>query len=1496
MNEQTSTSSITHAVPPALLESLREAARLASSWEVVPWPRNRSQFSDRSEAMTASLRKLEKDFARFPVDNIPSHQPLRRSAFLEMQKGIRLLRSALADHPHEAETLPRLVSGATPDEPRISGLAHLYLERSSHQFKVKTLLVFLDELQKFETLLYKEIWQLGSHLKFALLETLLRDAQVLMDASDCEDLAQRVMNGLESLRQIALVDWTGILESRIAFDSILLHDPTGTYAEMDFESRELYRRRVAFLARYSDFGELRVAQAALDMAKNAKDDPAQQARTNLRRRHVGYYLIDQGFASLRMRIGFHPPLIWRIRESVRSAADEFYIGGILILTILLTALPLFPLAAYDHVWGELLLALLLLLLPASQASVELVNTVISACFEPSPLPRLDFSTAIPAECSTLVAVPTLLLNVEQVRDLFNSLEVRYLANRDPHLHFALLTDLPDSISKPNDKDAHPLVDLAIQLTEELNRKYAPARRGEFLLLHRHRIFNHRQGAWMGWERKRGKLLDLNKFLIGEFDAFPIKAGNLAMLTSIRYVLTLDSDSQLPRGSASRLIGAMAHPLNQAIIDPASRVVETGYGILQPRVSVTVHSSIRSRMANIFSGQTGLDIYTRAVSDTYQDLFGEGIFTGKGIYELETLHAVLNRRFPRNALLSHDLIEGAYARAGLVTDVELIDDYPSHYSAYSRRKHRWVRGDWQIVQWIFGRVPEESGRMVPNPISFVSRWKILDNLRRSLVDSALFLFLIAAWLVLPVSPLYWTLLIAALLVAPTLLQFVVSLIRIGAATTKTMTIGEAIAALGRNLLITLLNLLLLPHQALLGFDAVLRSLVRGWITGERLLEWETAAQAEETRHRRTPVDRYMAWVPVVALLLAGGLWLDRAHRSALFVAAPFLAGWLLVQVLIAWLNRMPGAQKRTITLAERGLLLGHAQRIWSYFDHFGSAAHNYLIPDNVEEDEFREAARVSPTNIGLLLNARQAACTFGFLTLPEFAERTENSLATIDRLTKFRGHLYNWYDTRTCKPLDAAPFVSTVDSGNFVASLLTLAAGTRSLLESPLLPRQLLQVFPVFRSLAANDPALHRFFAEHPMPTDSAATEAWLNWLHGCAHSGDVQNASVSVLAGDLQARLVALTHLLAEFVPWVSPDHSDVRRLLTWDAQTLSTASLLEFTGSTQVIQAQLQQLCSQSQSEAEREAVESCLHATTQALAAQSRLLEKLRKIATRAEELATATEFAFLVHPDRKVLSIGWDVKEGKVHESCYDMLASEARIATFLAVGRGDLPQQSWFRLARDHAHAFGRFALISWTGTMFEYLMPALWMRTLPNTLLAGTQNASVHIQKAWARKHRIPWGISESGFAERNDSGHYGYFAWGIPDIALAWEAKAGPVVSPYSTFLALSVDPRAVIKNLQLLQAAGWSGRYGLYEAIDYSQSQRNPEPVREWMAHHLGMSLLAIQNHLFDGQVQDWFHANPLVQSVELLLNEMPARKAALKAALELFSRPVPRETVEPQ
>jgi hypothetical protein len=1059
------------------------------------------------------------------------------------------------------------------------------------------------------------------------------------------------------------------------------------------------------------------------------------------------------------------------------------------------------------------------------------------------------------------------------------------------LHFALLTDLPDAISKPRANDTDPLAELAVQLIDVLNKKYRSQNKGGFILLHRHRIFNVREGVWMGWERKRGKLLDLNKLLAGDFDAFPIKAGRLDLLREIRYVLTLDSDTQLPRGSAARMVGTIAHPLHQAVIHPTLRIVVAGYGILQPRVGVSVRSASRSRMAAIYSGQSGFDIYTRAISDAYQDLYGEGIFTGKGIYEVDTFHAVLDRRFPRNALLSHDLIEGAYARAGLATDIELIDDYPSHLSAYNRRKHRWVRGDWQIAQWMFSRVPDESRNWVKNPISDVSRWKIFDNLRRSLVEPFTFILFVAGWLGLPGGPLYWTIVPILLHIFPTLVQLGFALGRAFVVTGRGR-VAEALSGFSKAIFVALLNLVYLPQQALLSLDAIVRALVRRFITGERLLEWETAAEAETRSTSNTPADRYLVLTPVVAFVTSTLVYFanPRNHHYALMVAAPILVLWGLAPIVTAWLNAQPREQRRHLDPAGETFLRGHALRIWRYFHQFGEERHNYLIPDNVEEEGLFEAARVSPTNVGLLLNARQAAYELGFLTAPEFVDLTGRTLGTIERLEKYRGHLYNWYNTQTLKPLDAAPFVSSVDSGNLVASLYTLRSGALALGRQPLLDAKLFAGLRAHWRLMLIETGIHGPFTQRSLPEASAPAAAWIDWVSTSASTAP-DSASVSESAGtgdpwwitETHRRVSAILTLLHDYMPWLLPEYAPLREMpelaIKPDAYAVAIDDAASFVEQLDVsLQRAWLKLIGNSQLLALGESLRASLPAATENL---RNLATALRSIAQQTERLAEDTDFAFLADPGRGILSIGYDVRAQKVHEACYDMIASEARIATFLAIARDQIPQQSWFKLAREHSRAYGRFVLLSWTGTMFEYLMPSLWMRSYPDTLISRSLAACVWVQRAFARDHNIPWGISESGAGRKDDAGHYHYQAYGVPQIALSIEATAGPVVAPYSTFLALGVDSFAALRNLRFMDSSGWVGAYGFYESADYSGPSGSATLVREWMAHHQGMSLLAILNLLHNNIVQQWFHANPLVQANELLLHEMPVSDAVLRARL---------------
>ena len=1294
---------------------------------------------------------------------------------------------------------------------------------------------------------------------------------------------------LKSLRTVSHTDWAYLMEPLILFDAALRHDPAQAYSNMDFDSREFYRKRVAFIARHSDCTEYQVAQAALDLAREAHAKPTDDRRIQLRHEHVGYYLLDKGFPQLATRTGFHPPAIERVRTHIRGQADNFYITGIQVITIvLIAALILIPLPRFSLF--DWFVAALALFMPVMQCAVDLVNSTITSIFDPDQLPKLDFSKGIHVEFTTVVAVPTLLINETQVRALVNDLEVRYIASRDPHLHFALLTDLADSVNKPHANDLHELVELAVRLIDQLNAKYNSPGSGSFILLHRHRIFNVRQGVWMGWERKRGKLLDLNKLLAGEFDAFPIKAGRLDVLSQIRYVLTLDSDTQLPRGAAARLIGAIAHPLHQAVIDPRLRIVTEGYGILQPRIGVSVRSSSRTRLAAIYSGQGGFDIYTRAISDAYQDLYHEGIFTGKGIYEVAALHTVLNQRFPRNALLSHDLIEGAYARAGLASDVELIDDYPSHLSAYSRRKHRWVRGDWQIAQWMFSRVPEESGRWKPNPISEVSRWKIFDNLRRSLVEPFTFILFVAGWLGLPGGPLYWTIIPLVLMIFPTVVQ---SAFGLGSAlfSGRKGAAGEVISGFWKAALVVLLNLIFLPYQALLCLDAIIRALVRGFITGERLLEWETAAQAEVQNTKQTLIDRYFILTPVVALAIAGVVFLfNQHHHHALVVASPILLLWAIAPVVAAWLNAPLSEQNKRLDSGDQAFLIANALRIWRYFSQFGAERHNYLIPDNVEEEGLFEAARVSPTNLGLLLNARQAACEFGFLTIPEFVSLTNGSFATIARLEKCRGHLFNWYDTQTLEPLSKEPFVSSVDSGNLAASLYTLRTGAMALLRQPLLGPQHFsglrahwEMLRLQRGLSGSMPRLSP-------PAADAAISDWLKWLADAQSAFD--EASDSPVAGqkdtwwftETRRRISAIAALHPDFMPWLQSEYAPLRELpelgmermeyaLTID-QAITFAEFLE------------ERLAIASPATAGnaslivlRDQLRSSVRTAVRNLRS---VASALRGIAHQAENLVQEMEFAFLADPGRQILSIGYDVRAQKLHEACYDMIASEARIATFIAIARGEIHQESWFKLGREHVRAFGHFILLSWTGTMFEYLMPALWMRSYPDTLIARTLAACATVQREFASSLKIPWGISESGASKKDDAGHYHYQAYGVPQIALFIEATAGPVISPYSSFLALAVDSVAALRNLRRMASAGWVGAFGFYEAVDYSTDAGKPVLVREWMAHHQGMSLLAILNLLHDNAVQRWFHENPEVQASELLLHEMPVGKSVLKARLK--------------
>lgn len=1329
--------------------------------------------------------------------------------------------------------LPFVNLPPTGNLPRVIHVARGYIASADGIWSTKSLTALIDQFQRHEALTLREIQLLPDALKLAQLEFILNRAEEVFASGQIPPIEQSPFSApIHSLRRLNQTEWHEVLEPLIAFDAVLRQDPAGVYASMEEETRAAYQLRVAELARHADTSELQTTQVALELAQMASRASHDDATMALRKSHIGYYLMAEGLRELKARIGYHPPALERLRDIVRSYSEEFYILGTFVLALLLITAIILPLVPHNDFWS-VMAALLLAMLPATQGAVDLVNGSISALMKTEALPKLDFSKGIPSDAAALVVVPTLLLHERQVEELLDELEARYLCNEDPNLHFALLTDLPDTSIRPLDPDEGPLVDMAARAITALNKKYAARKGGSFFLLHRHRVFNSRQGAWMGWERKRGKLLDLNKLLLGELDSFPRKVGPLATLERIHYVITLDSDTQLPRGTAARMVGTMAHPLNRAIIHPRLRIVTAGYGILQPRVGVSVSSASRSRLAALYSGETGFDVYARAVSDAYQDLFGEGIFTGKGIYDLNAFHQVLDHRFPRNALLSHDLIEGAYARAGLVSDIEVIDDYPSHYSAHTRRKHRWLRGDWQILRWLFNSVPDEYGRIVPNPISTISRWKILDNLRRSLIEPVAFLLFVFGWFFLPGGPMYWTATVLLLVLLPGIIQFGFNFIR-ALFNGSLAVLRDAFATLWSSLGITLLNLIFLPHHMLLSLDAIIRSLSRTYLSGRNLLDWETAAQSE-SGSKRGSLDMYLKLSPVIALTIALGLLL--ARPQALLAAAPVLILWALAPAVASWLNSSPRSEEGPLKAMDREFLERQALLIWRYFAEFGGPENHWLIPDNVEEAGTFQVRKLSPTNLGMLLNARQAACEFNFITLDAFAEATLGTLNTYERLEKMNGHIYNWYDIERLEPI-MPKIVSAVDSGNLAASFYSLHAGTLDLLKSPLLREEVLrqQVF------GAKSKAGDWIDEERRRSREKGAAfiESYAPWLDAkfsvlLHHASLAEIHKIPAVGGS--AKFVAeLERRLAEF-SGVNADGSDLRPLAAELRSLLPSA----------------------------RERL--------------TKLINNLLEIAERADRYANAMQYGFLLVESRKLLSIGYDGVSGQLYNACYDLLASEARMAFFLAVAKGDIDQESWFKLDRSHVLVKGRACLVSWTGTMFEYMMPALWMRSYANTLITRSLESAVRIQRDHV-KH-IPWGISESGFAQTDPDGRYGYQAWGIPQLALKYGAQDGPVISPYSTFLALPMLRDAAIENLRRMESMNWVGDYGFYEAIDYTEG-REPQLVRSWMAHHQGMSLLALANLLRDSCFQRWFHANAIVRATELLLHEKPLSKQSREALEE--------------
>ena len=1134
-------------------------------------------------------------------------------------------------------------------------------------------------------------------------------------------------------------------------------------------------------------------------------------------------------------------------------------------------------------------AALLFLLPCSEAAIEAMNQFLLFLLPPRVLSRLDFGSSIPEDCSTVVAVPTLLISREQVQHLVRALEIRYLGNVDPNLYFALLTDPPDSDEAFDAKDE--LAAMCSGMIEQLNEKYADPGTSRFFHLHRNRTFNATDNTWMGWERKRGKLLDFNELVRGGNDRFPIKVGNMECLRRVRFVITLDSDTQLPRGSAARLIGAIAHPLNQAVIDPVTKTVKDGYGVLQPRIGISVQSVNRSRLAHIYSGQTGLDIYTQAVSDIYQDLFGEGIFTGKGIYEVDIFRKVLADRFPSNAILSHDLIEGAYTRTGLDSEVEIIDDYPSHFSAHNRRKHRWIRGDWQILKWTFGRVPNAHGERVANPLNILSRWKLLDNLRRSIIEAATFVLFLACWFYLPGSPVPWTFAALALLLIPSYVQGLLTLIR----QWNSMHAGSALAQGLSDFVTSQVNVLIyltfLPHQALITLDAIIRTVFRLTITHRNLLEWETSAQSELENRGKTPVDRYLDFTPVLAVFI--GIALAVFRPQALAVASPILLLWLLSKPATKWLDRPLRSVQTILTADDDKYLRQVALKTWRFFREFSNAEENWFIPDNVQGEEHQIAHRLSTTNLGLLFTSQLAAYHLGMLDVAHFAVLAENTLASMKRLPRFHGQLVNWYDSKTFEPLTPL-FISSVDNGNLACCLWTLKQGALAALNRPLFRTQLFLCIEDHLDLAIEAMKIESCSKEQVAVVENVRTEAhcigteiplWCQvaarMCASLATAGDAPaqsaNSDGAYWLAEAQKQLRGFVWLVESFTPWLLPQYATAQK---------SLPNLFEQKFLKELTSASLPEAFAQIRDALEVPEVADLQRELPRCTTEFEHLRSRLTRLATDSESLVAEMDFGLLYDKERKALSVGYDLEKNLLRKSSYDLLASEARSAVFVGIAKNEIPQDAWFRMGRTHTRYATCNVLVSWTGTMFEYLMPALWMKHFPETLLENSVRGAVDAQRAFVAAHRIPWGISEGACTAKNDSGHYEYHAFGVPQIAMKANLPKRIVITPYACALALTIRPLLALQNLRAMSDRGWLGKFGFYESAEYKfiagGIEGRFEVAHTWMAHHQGMILMSICNLLKDSIFLELFHREVRVEATERILHERPLSQYARKMMRE--------------
>ncbi|MHB8853732.1 MAG: GH36-type glycosyl hydrolase domain-containing protein [Ignavibacteriaceae bacterium] len=1289
-----------------------------------------------------------------------------------------------------------------------------------------------------------------------------------------------ISNSIGSLRFLESMNWRKFVESMSSVEQILLKDLGGVYGKMDFATRDRYRHVIERIAKHSALSEEEVAQRAIGLAQAGADSKGKEDRSA----HVGFYLIDKGLKQLENLVKVRFSASAAIRKVSSRIPLPIYIGSIILMTFIFTT-GLLEKAYAGGLHSDLLVPIgILFFLCSSQLAVALVNWLSTLLAKPHPLPKMDFSEGIPPEFRTLVVIPAMLIDSQNVKELIESLEVRFLANRESNLSFSLLTDFQDSDKETLPED-ESLLQLASKKIEELNEKYKDSQSNSFFLFHRPRQWNPREHLWMGYERKRGKLEELNSILRGgSKNRFSLIIGNIEVLPYVKYIITLDIDTQLPRDSAYQLVGAMAHPLNRARYDDDKHRVSEGYTILQPRVAVSLPGTNRSRYARLYGSQPGIDPYTRTVSDVYQDVFGEGSFIGKGIYDVDVFQRVLTGRFPENQILSHDLLEGCHARAGLLSDIQLYEEYPSRYNVDVNRRHRWIRGDWQLVRWVLPVIPGLNGGLQKNPLSLLSQWKIFDNLRRSAIPLALMLLFLFGWMFLT-QAWFWTLAAIGIILIPSLFISIIELLKKPADMLISQHFATAVRSAGMNFAQAAFTLITLPYEAFFSQDAIIRTLWRMLISRKKLLEWNPSNIIDRNSRINLRSSFRTMWIsPIIVILTI--IYFQFSEQAIPIVIIPILFLWAASPAITWWISLPLERRKARLTINQKLFLRNLSRKTWSFFETFVGPEDNWLPPDNYQENPVGVVAhRTSPTNMGLALLANLSAYDFGYITTGQLIDRTSNACRTMTALERYQGHFFNWYDTQSLMPL-RPNYISSVDSGNLAGHLLTMRQGILALPDHKIVGPQLFEgISDTLRILIDVAEGIDldlldqlqkdlEFSINFP-PITLAAT--WQSLDQFASSAAKVKDNFIArpekqarlwahALASQCKAALDELTFLTPWIILPLSPDWKSyfpgndeiptLRELAKLDTELLPAIGDLHSKNMTTEKNGHLDEL--------RRVIIETSQRANER--------IATIKHLAKQSSELSNL-EYNFLYDKTRHLLSVGYNVEEKRRDSSYYDLLASEARLSSFVAIAQGQLPQESWFALGRLLTNFGGEPILLSWSGSMFEYLMPLLVMPTYENTLLDQTYKAAVNKQIEYGKQRGVPWGISESCYNTVDVNLNYQYRAFGVPGMGLKRGLAEDLVIAPYASALALMVEPEEACINLQQLASEGLVGNYGFYEAVDYTTSRlprgQSSVVIKSFMAHHEGMSLLALAYLILDRPMQKRFESDPLFESTMLLLQE---------------------------